>query len=166
MIEALSETLGHLLHWSESCSCHRVPLSSLRSPHAATRSYFQQRYQLKKCPLQGCRAHDFANGRFTELLHGFLETSLANIALAYSRQLTEPDRRLLLDDCAQAPSLCSVVARYQYILSHKSHYIFGLMLSTTTVFKPRRLPATKLSIPRNEHCSPQLCRVPLTLQNA
>ena len=134
MIGALSETLDHMLHWSESCSCHKVPLSSLRSPHAATQSYFQLRYRMNKCPLQGCRAADFANGRFTLLLRGFLETSLANVAMTYTRQLSEADRKCLLDDCAQAFSPVSLV------LSNSVQFRVGLQLpscnNVTSGFSP------------------------------
>ena len=104
MVGALAQTLDHLMFWSEACACHHAPATSLRSPHTSRRSFFQKRYGVPKCPLAGKRAADFATGRFSKLLHGFLETSLADIALTYTPHLPDADRKLLLDDCAQDSS--------------------------------------------------------------
>jgi hypothetical protein len=101
MAEKVCAALEHGMHWIESCPCHhrRFPLGTTA---ADRKQFFRDRYGIRACPLQGCRAPDFANGRFMQVFERLMSEHLAIVEIECDARLNAADRQVVLGDFVKA----------------------------------------------------------------
>ena len=113
MMQELVGVLDHFLHWCEACPCHRAGVNGY--PTAVRRAYatedysasqrtryFKRRYDLKKCPLSGCRASDLALHRWKTVVDRLFNTASIAVDLAVPANVSVEDRATIVHDFSYA----------------------------------------------------------------
>jgi hypothetical protein len=105
----LASTLDHFLYWCESCDCHHhlrqlhtVPGEDPSYSKPRRRKYFRDKYGVKRCPLAGCRAAAFANGRWRSTLASCFRVSASTVDLSVDAGVSVADRASIRDDFDRA----------------------------------------------------------------
>ena len=107
----LAEVLQHAMNWADGCACHRLP-PSVQSPSQRQR-WFRERYGewCLRCPLQGMKAPQLANGQFQHVVSQLFQTSLTELELSTSWQMDKSARGAILQDFIQARSYLMCIFR-------------------------------------------------------
>ena len=123
MVHHLAEVLDHFLCWCESCACHTGTVELGRYDHRADDQFaharrqaaFKARYGVKRCPLAGCRAADFANGTWLRIVQTLFNVAAVMVDLAVAASVSPADKAIIVRDFARARTHITFTCRLKFV---------------------------------------------------
>ena len=116
-----AECLEHMLHWCESCDCHAraIPYRSGAQGREFSklkrRKFFTEMYGAKNCPRAGCRAVDFASGRWKRVLVRIFDRAMIDVDVGVSRDVSDEDKTTIVRDFGNIRQHVNLILSLKFI---------------------------------------------------
>jgi hypothetical protein len=105
---------------TESCTCHHGSNTDLYGggPYAKglKNQFFRNRYgpNVKSCPLSGCRAADWANGKWLKMVEGLFAVATVKVEFSLTADSDPPERASIVRNFTSARSHISLTSKIKF----------------------------------------------------